>query len=165
MKTVEGRKRTRDESGATLVEFAVTLPLLVLLVLGIIEFGWAFAQVNDVRHGAREAARLAAVDHTGGVSTIGAETCDRMDIGGSPPITVRIERVTGSDGVRGDTGKVVVSQTYSTLTGFFDGLLAGTIIDSDIEFRLERPVESPGAAWFAAPGTWDCQSGTFTALP
>jgi hypothetical protein len=163
MKMVNRWTRGSDrEGGATLVEFAVVLPLLLVLVFGIIEFGWAFAQVNDVRHGAREAARLAAVDYTGGVSGIGQETCNRMDIGGTPPITVHIEPVVGTDGTRGDTGKVVVSQTYDTLTGFFDAFLGGVTLDSDIEFRIEKPTTTPGAAWFTTPGTWDCLTGTFT---
>ena len=35
-------KRMRDERGATAVEFALILPLLLVLVLGIAEFGRAF---------------------------------------------------------------------------------------------------------------------------
>ena len=114
---------TGDESGASLIEFAILLPVLVILIFGIIEFSWAFAQVNDVRHGAREAARLAAVDY-GNVSTIGAETCSRMDIGVTTPVTVSFGTLAGT-GDRGSTGTVTVVQTYSTLTGLFDGLLAG----------------------------------------
>ena len=55
-------KMRSQESGAALVEMAVILPLLVLLLFGVIEASWAFAQANDVRHGAREGARLAAVE-------------------------------------------------------------------------------------------------------
>ena len=58
---------------------AFTLPLLLLLLFGIIEASWAFSQQNNIRHGAREGARLAAVDY-GTVATIGQEVCDRMDI-------------------------------------------------------------------------------------
>ena len=46
--------RARGERGASLVEFAILAPLLIVLVLGIVEFGWLFSQNNDVRHGPRE---------------------------------------------------------------------------------------------------------------
>ncbi len=49
--------RMRDERGQATVEFALVLPVLLLLVLGIIEFGkaWNLAQVatDAVREGAR----------------------------------------------------------------------------------------------------------------
>ena len=50
------------EDGASLVEFAVVLPLLILLVFGIMEAGWLFAQQVEIRNAAREGARLAVVD-------------------------------------------------------------------------------------------------------
>jgi hypothetical protein len=140
---------TGDESGASLIEFAILLPVLVILIFGIIEFSWAFAQVNDVRHGAREAARLAAVDY-GDVSTIGAETCSRMDIGVTTPVTVNFGTLVGT-GDRGSTG---------TVTGLFDGLLAGKALSSAIEFRLEQPISGSAQWWGAAADTFDCVSGT-----
>src|SRR5690606_13312915 len=66
------------EKGATLIEFALILPLLLLLILGIVEFGWLFGQYNDVRHGAREGARFAAVD-AGAFNDILAHVCSSMD--------------------------------------------------------------------------------------
>ena len=42
------------EKGASLVEFAVVLPLLILLVFGIMEAGWLFAQQVEVRNAAEE---------------------------------------------------------------------------------------------------------------
>src|SRR4029450_3398373 len=52
------RKRLRSESGAELIEFALTLPLLLLLVLGIIEFGFMFQEYEVVTNAAREGARI-----------------------------------------------------------------------------------------------------------
>ncbi len=73
------RLRRGDDKGASLVEMAFTLPLLLLLLFGIIEASWAFSQQNNIRHGAREGARLAAVDF-GTVAIVGQEVCDRMDV-------------------------------------------------------------------------------------
>ncbi len=55
---------SRRETGASLVEFALVAPLLFMLLFGMIEFGWAFAQNLDVKHMAREVGRLATVDAT-----------------------------------------------------------------------------------------------------
>ena len=60
-----GRLRTRfakGERGAALVEMAMIFPVIIMLLFGVIEMSWLFAQANDVRHGAREGARLAAVN-------------------------------------------------------------------------------------------------------
>jgi Flp pilus assembly protein TadG len=47
------------ESGAELIEFSLTLPLLLLVVLGIIEFGQIFREYEVVVNAAREGARIA----------------------------------------------------------------------------------------------------------
>src|SRR5687767_8678973 len=72
-----GRRRQR---GAILVEFGLIALLLFTLLFGVIEFGWAFYQHLDVRHGAREGARLAAVNYQGSRPALLAETCNRMEL-------------------------------------------------------------------------------------
>lgn len=47
--------------GAALVEFAVVLPVLIMVLFGIIEFGIAFTEAQAVESAAREAARVAAI--------------------------------------------------------------------------------------------------------
>ena len=54
-------RRWRSEEGAQLVEFALVLPLLLLLVLGIAEFGFMFQRYEVVTNAAREGARLAVL--------------------------------------------------------------------------------------------------------
>ena len=51
----------RDEDGAAAVEFALLLPLIVLLLFGIIEFGLAFNTRIQATNAAREGARMAIV--------------------------------------------------------------------------------------------------------
>jgi Flp pilus assembly protein TadG len=49
------------EKGASAVEFAIILPILIMLVFGIIQFGVAFNSYITLTHATREGVRLAAV--------------------------------------------------------------------------------------------------------
>ena len=51
----------RQERGAQLVEFAIVVPVFLLLVMGIIDFGRAYFSWIIITNGAREGARVAAV--------------------------------------------------------------------------------------------------------
>jgi Flp pilus assembly protein TadG len=55
------RRSVCGDSGAELIEFALTLPLLLLVVLGIIEFGFMFHEYEVVTNAAREGARIAVL--------------------------------------------------------------------------------------------------------
>ena len=52
----------KDSTGASALEFAVVAPFLMLLIFGMIEFGWVFQNQLAITHAAREGARLAAVN-------------------------------------------------------------------------------------------------------
>ena len=52
-----GIHRERSERGAAAVEFALVMPLLLLLVFGIVEFGLIMNRQITVTHAAREGAR------------------------------------------------------------------------------------------------------------
>jgi Flp pilus assembly protein TadG len=59
---VAGR-RLRGERGASAVEFAMIVPLLIVLVLGIAEFGHAFSVQGTLSAAAREGARVMALQN------------------------------------------------------------------------------------------------------
>jgi len=52
----------KSEKGASAVEFAIILPILVMLIFGIFQFAIAFNNYITITHAAREGARRAAVD-------------------------------------------------------------------------------------------------------
>ncbi|HEX4785717.1 MAG TPA: TadE/TadG family type IV pilus assembly protein [Candidatus Sulfotelmatobacter sp.] len=58
------RSLRHDDCGAQLVEFAVTLPLLVVFVVGIFDFSGAFTLKQKLTNVARDAARAAAAEPT-----------------------------------------------------------------------------------------------------
>lgn len=55
------KKRANHENGQSLVEFALLLPLLVVILFGIIEFGQLWMTMNVLSGAAREGTRVAAV--------------------------------------------------------------------------------------------------------
>ena len=67
MGNVRARRRQpgRTDGGASLVEFALILPLFVVLIFGMITGGIALSQQNSVKNAVREASRFAAVSPTG----------------------------------------------------------------------------------------------------
>lgn len=55
--------RARDDRGTALAELAIVMPLLLVLILGMLDFGKAFHEWIDQTHVANEGARLAAVNY------------------------------------------------------------------------------------------------------
>jgi Flp pilus assembly protein TadG len=54
-------RRWTSEAGAELVEFAIVLPLLLLVLFGILDFGMLFRRYQIVTNAAREGARVAVL--------------------------------------------------------------------------------------------------------
>ena len=54
--------KLKNKKGASAVEFAIILPILVILIFGIFEFAIAFNNYITITHAARDGVRKAAVD-------------------------------------------------------------------------------------------------------
>ncbi|UWG99179.1 pilus assembly protein [Dehalobacter sp. DCM] len=54
-------KKIKGNKGQAVAEFALILPILLLILGGIIDFGWIMMNQNAVDHSAREGARYAIV--------------------------------------------------------------------------------------------------------
>ncbi len=114
--------RQRRRGGAT-VELAILLPLILALIFGIIEFGWAFTVRQGLVNAAREGARMASMpgeateDHDADIRSRVADYFDPMGLADA----ISVEITHGADG--GVTEIVTVTIPFSevTLTGdFFD---------------------------------------------
>jgi Flp pilus assembly protein TadG len=64
------RRALNDTSASQIAEFAVALPLLLVMVVGIFDFGNAFNIKQKVTNTAREAARFAATQPTNDLSVV-----------------------------------------------------------------------------------------------
>jgi Flp pilus assembly protein TadG len=84
------RTRARRDGGQAVIELALTLPLLLLVLMGIFDFGFQFQRYEVVTNAAREGARIGvlpeygpadaekrALDYllAGGISGAGSTTC------------------------------------------------------------------------------------------
>ena len=93
MRRTELRKR-----GQAMVEFALVLPILLIILLGIMEFGLVFHEYLVVTHAAREVARAATLgeDITVVETRVGVLTSETVVVGtgvrGSP-VTVTVTRM------------------------------------------------------------------------
>jgi hypothetical protein len=140
-------RRRQGERGAALVEFAILAPLLLLLLFGIIEFAWIFAQQVDLRSKTREATRLAIVDAT--TQEVWSRVCAN-DLVRSDGIVINRS---GSDTV-GQGVTVEITADIQQITGFF-GWVWGT--DPSMTSFTEGRVEvQTGTTGNFLNGTYTC---------
>ncbi len=62
----KGRRSIREQRGQTMVEFAIVLPILLMLILGIAQLGLTFNNYLALTDGVRAGARYGAVLRTSG---------------------------------------------------------------------------------------------------
>lgn len=120
------------DRGAAIVEFAVLMPLLILLLIGGVETAWLFSQQIDVRHAAREAGRMAATDH-GDAFMIAADVCTLMDNSTGATLTL-----SGATQPVGGDIEATVARPTETLTSLMDWVFPSTMILNETStFSLE----------------------------
>lgn len=76
---VTASRRSGSAEGAALVEFAVSLPLLIVLVVGIYDFGAAFNMKQELNNALREGARFGAAQPTNDLSYSGTTAPPSVD--------------------------------------------------------------------------------------
>lgn len=86
--------RSRRERGAAAVEMAIVLPLLLLVLGGVIEFGRALFIQNMATNAAREGARMRALGYTTGDAT--ARVNDAMIGMATTSFTIQYDLVQGA---------------------------------------------------------------------
>lgn len=103
------------ERGQGLVEFAMLVPVFLLLLLGMLEFGFVFDQQITLEYGTREGARSGAAFGKGNATTMPCADVDKNIIAAvqrvlkgpgsrltlAPSTQVRIFKATSSGGVSG----------------------------------------------------------------
>ena len=96
----------RDDRGAAMVEFAIVLPVLLLILLGIIEFGRAYNAQVSIQAAAREGARELALRH----SSTEVESATRD---GAPSVTIDGIAQTACPPSGDGKAKVTITESFS----------------------------------------------------
>lgn len=114
--------RTKRDGGAAAVEFALVLPLLLLLVCAIIDFGRMFWEQSTLSGAAREGVRLVALGQTD-PAVISSTTSDAAGGISDVDVTVSVNGVVvpaGTDPIPtctpGDPVEVVATTSFSYWT-------------------------------------------------
>jgi Flp pilus assembly protein TadG len=131
------RRRAADEQGQALVEFALLLPILLLLMFGIVQFGLALNSANDETHLANEVARYATVNENPSAGTLQAWGKSQADSGALTGQTVCISFPKGTTNV-GDPVEVKVTGTIKWLP-ILKLAAASTVVEGKADMRLEAP--------------------------
>ena len=139
------RRRTekgqRGEKGQALVEFALLVPIFLILLFAIVDFGMGFHSWITVTNSAREGARLGAVQGT----TLQIETRVRDTATLINEDTNMDVLVTNAQGLPGESVVVQVDYDYDLITplaslvAFLTGDIIGPTLtlSSTAEMRLE----------------------------
>ena len=149
-------RRNRSERGAVLIEAAFALPLLLLVVVCIMDFGLLFHRYEVLTNAAREGARVAVLDGYS-IAPLGTNDAERRvreylvagGLNGSaavvPAITKSAVRIGGGTGpcITVSTVNVTYPYTYSFvggIVGFFGGTGFGTTnLTATASMRFEGP--------------------------
>ncbi len=126
--------RNRRERGQSLVELALVLPLLMLVILGAIDFGRVFYASMTVAGAARNGAQYASENPT---DTTGIQSAALDDAGSLDPApTVTVSGPT-SDGNGGEYVRVQVDHEFSTLIPW-PGLPSSIEISRAVTMRVAQ---------------------------
>lgn len=132
----------RRRRGAASVEFALTLPILISLGLGTVEFGWYFTQHAWIHHVARDAARVAVNSSQGAVQARAQAYAQELlvneygvDCAGGCVITATVNDTLVAGFY---TLQLTVEVPYDSMTDFLGN--RGVVIPTTLEATVVMPL-------------------------
>lgn len=132
------RGKLSNERGQAMVEFALVLPLLLVLLCGILDFGYVLACKNELTHLAGGAARTGAINWYKGEATANSEVNSYINDHakyGTPTVTI-----TSSGSGSSAYLTVTLTENVSYLTGF-TGVITGGRNTVNLKAESSWPVE------------------------
>lgn len=134
------RLRRRGERGAAAVEFALILPIFLMLLFGIIDFGYMINRASIINNAARDAVREASV----GGSEADVRNAAATSLSGVPNATVAVSCKSAAGGacvyadrISGDRAVVSISYQHKMLTPVGIFVPGGFDLSRTAEMRIE----------------------------
>jgi len=120
--------RLKSEKGQAMVEFALVLPILILLLCAIMDFGWIFFQKILVTNAAREAARYSAVHlyDDGTVNAADINAARNVALGSSSALP---NTLTAALSVSDGAVTVTVTSPAAVITGLTSSFFGGSTVN------------------------------------
>lgn len=112
-----------SEDGAAAVEFALVLPVLLLLILGLIEFSLIFNTQISLTNAAREGARVMAIQNNPALARTAAINAA---VSVNPAVTGGNIAITPANCAAGGTVTVTINYNADLITGVFGNTLGLT---------------------------------------
>jgi len=140
-------KASRTERGQSLIEFLISFVLLVLLLVGTFDFGYAFLYWITIRDAAQEGAIYASLHPNAACqSTLDSwvrQSSDSPIIDITDP-TVTVITTTRAGTAVGDLITVEVQHTYNLHSAMIPEILGTTTIDlhADVTVSVLQPTTS-----------------------
>lgn len=103
-----------SERGAAAVEFAILLPLLLMLVLGTIEFGRAYNAQITLTNAARDGVRVMAINNDPAAAKAAAQNAAASVSSTIPAANITLSTTACSTG---NQVTLTINYTLSTITG------------------------------------------------
>ncbi len=110
--------RNRGDRGQALVELALIAPILIIIMLGVIDYGRVYFAYVSVTNGARIGADYAATDPAAAADTAGikaAARADTTDLLDQSPTNPEVTVVTANDSQGRLYADVTMTYTFTTL--------------------------------------------------
>jgi Flp pilus assembly protein TadG len=154
MRAMKRSNHSRHAQGQALVEFALVIPILLLIFMGIFDLGRAVYTLNVVGDAARNGVREAIIDQDcTAIATRTRQSAPAVDLSGSSAIQVTIYKSdvisstpapdTCSTGLNGDYGigylaEVKVTTTFQAITPIISQIVGPLSLSSTARLPIER---------------------------
>lgn len=108
------RTRIRNEKGAALLETAITIPIILLISVGIFEFGRAYQTWQVLTNAAREGARVAIIagNTDDQVRTVVRNYLTNGQLSGAGTATIAINRNVAVNGWASGGSQITVNYPF-----------------------------------------------------
>ena len=134
------RAFSRGASGATAIEFALILPVLLIMVLGIVDFGMVFYAKTSTQNTARDIVRQIATNR---LKVADATTTAKSQVATwlVSYTTVSVTQTAAGDPTKNEiTVDVAIPASKAAVTSFFSGLFSTVTLHGKATMQQEIPL-------------------------